>query len=110
VLTLVHFNMPEDPTKRLYMNNMWGGPHAHPYVGDVVNSYNDGPFASGQKGLGPFYEIESLSPAEELQPGDSLEHRHATVHVQADLPTLAKVAKEILGVELDDVRREMLAK
>ena len=50
VLTLVHFNMPEDPTKRLYMNNMWGGPHAHPYIGDVVNSYNDGPPAPGQKG------------------------------------------------------------
>ena len=53
VLTLVHFNMPEDPTKRLYMNNMWGGPHAHPYVGDVVNSYNDGPPAPGKKASAP---------------------------------------------------------
>ena len=110
VLTLVRFNMPEDPTKRLYMNNMWGGPHADPYTGDVVNSYNDGPPEPGKNGLGAFYEIESLSPAEELQPGESLEHRHATIHVQADLPTLVTLAKNVLGVDLGDVRREMLAK
>ena len=67
VLTLVHFSMPADPTQELYMNNQWGGPSAEPYKGDVANSYNDGPPAPGKKGLGPFYEIESLSPAKALE-------------------------------------------
>ena len=70
----------------------------------MVNSYNDGPPAPGKKGLGAFYEIESLSPAEELQPGDRWSIATRPIHIQADLPTLAKLAKEILGVELDDVR------
>jgi hypothetical protein len=110
VLTLVHYNMPEDPTALPYMNNQWGGPHAEPYRGDVVNSYNDGPVAPGKPGLGPFYEIESLSPAKAMAAGESLTHRHRTIHVQADLATLDALAREVLGVDLETVRREMLGK
>ena len=84
VLTLVHFSMPADPTQELYMNNQWGGPSAEPYKGDVANSYNDGPPAPGKKGLGPFYEVESLSPAKPLKTGESLSHQHRTIHIQAD--------------------------
>jgi hypothetical protein len=107
VLTLVHFTMPDDPTQHPYMNNLWQLPQAEPYVGDVANSYNDGPLGPGKKGLGPFYEIESLSPAAALKTGESLTHRHRTIHVQADMPTLVRLAKEVLGVDLDTVRREM---
>ncbi len=110
VLTLVHFTMPDDPAQHPYMNNLWQLPQAEPYVGDVANSYNDGPLGPGKKGLGPFYEIESLSPSAALKPGQSLTHRHRTIHVQADMATLARLAKEVLGVELDTVRKEMLAK
>ncbi len=84
VLTLVHFTMPDDPDRADYMNNMWGVPQPQPYVGDVANSYNDGPPAPGKKGLGAFYEIESLSPARPLATGESLVHRHRTIHIQAD--------------------------
>ncbi len=108
VLTIVNFTMPDDPAQALYMNNQWGGPSPKPYVGDVANSYNDGPPAPGKKGLGPFYEIESLSPAKELKTGESLEHCHRTIHIQADPATLAKLAKEVLGVDLDKVKSEML--
>ena len=108
VLTLVHFSMPADPTKKLYMNNQWGGPAAEPYKGDVVNSYNDGPPAPGKKGLGPFYEVESLSPAKALKTGESLAHQHRTIHIQADSATLADLAKEVLGVDLDKVKSAML--
>ena len=106
VLTLVRFSMPADPAGHHYMNNMWGGPHADPYTGDVANSYNDGPNELGRQ-LGAFYEVESLSPAVALEPGQSLEHRHRTVHVQAGPDTLNRLAREILGVELDTVRKEM---
>jgi hypothetical protein len=108
VLTLVQFSMPKDPTQDLYMNNMWGGPLPNPYVGDVVNSYNDGEPAPGQKGLGPFYEVESLSPAKPLQPGESLSHSQRTIHIKADRAILDGLAKEILGVDLNVVEKEML--
>ena len=110
VLTLVNFSMPADPTKKLYMNNQWGGPSAEPYKGDVVNSYNDGPLAPGKKGLGPFYEVESLSPAKALKTGESLSHQHRTIHIQADPATLADLAKEVLGVDLEKVKNAMLSK
>lgn len=109
VLTLVHFTMPKDPAKVDYMNNMWG-PQEDSYSGDVANAYNDGPPAPGQKGLGAFYEIESLSPAVEMKTGQSLGHSHRTVHVQADPETLAELAKEVLGVDLEAVRKEMFGK
>jgi hypothetical protein len=104
VLTLVSYNMPVDPTKELYMNNAWDLPQPKPYVGDVVNSYNDG------GGFGNMYEIESLSPAKELKTGESIQHCHRTIHIQAEPAVLAQLAKEILGVEWDAVRKEMLGK
>ena len=55
-------------------------------------------------------EIESLSPAAELGTGESLVHYHRTVHVQADAAALTALAREILGVNLDVVRKEMLCK
>jgi len=108
VLTLVHFTMPDDPTAHDYMNNMWELPLAEPYTGDVANAYNDGPNESGEQ-LGAFYEIESLSPAAELQTGESLVHCHRTMHVRADAATLKRLASEVLEVELEAVRKEMLA-
>jgi hypothetical protein len=108
VLTLVHFTMPEDPTGHYYMNNMWGE-QDEPFEGDVANSYNDGPPEPGKKGLGAFYEIESLSPAPVLKSGESLTHHHRTIHIQADLPTLNKLAVQVLGIELETVRKEMLS-
>ncbi len=108
VLTLVHFTMPDDPAQRDYMNNMWGVPQAKPYVGDVANAYNDGPNDLGQQ-MGSFYEIESVSPAPTLKKSESLVHRHRTVHIQADAETLHQLAKDILGVDLDAVRRAMFA-
>lgn len=107
VLTLVHFTMPEDPAQCLYMNNMWGIPQEQPYVGDVVNSYNDGPVGPGKPGLGPFYEIESLSPALELKTGEKLEHSHRTLHIQGDYETLRELASKVLGVDLNVVRQTM---
>lgn len=106
-LTLVSFSMPKDPTKNNYMNNMWGK-QDNSYVGDVANAYNDGPQGPGKPGMGNFYEIESLSPAEELKIGQSLTHQHRTLHVQADYATLKELAKEVLGVDLDVVKKEMV--
>jgi hypothetical protein len=108
VLTLLKFTMPENPVEQMYMNNMWGGPLAQPYVGDVMNSYNDGPSEPGGKGMGAFYELESLSPAKELKTGESIIHKNTTVHIQAAPDTLVQLAREILGVDLEKVRKEMV--
>lgn len=110
VLTLVQFTMPDDPTQHPYMNNMWGVPQAEPYVGDVANTYNDGPAAPGKPGMGNFYEIESVSPAAELKTGDTLAHRHRTLHIQAEPALLRDLAQQVLGVDLNKVRREMLGR
>ena len=95
---------------RLHEQHVGACPQAEPYTGDVANSYNDGPPAPGKKGLGAIYEIESLSPAKPLDTGESLSHRHRTMHVQADPATLARLARLVLGVDLDAVRKEMFAR
>lgn len=110
VLTVVQFTMPDDPAAHDYMNNVWELPQASPYTGDVANSYNDGPPSPGKKGLGAFYEIETLSPAAALDTGQSLTHRHRTLHIQADAATLQELARAILGVDLATVRAEMLSR
>lgn len=100
VLTLILF--PVDPNGR-YVNSKWEL-QKEPYKGDVVNSYNDGPLADGTQ-LGPFYEIESSSAAMELKRGESEEHTQTTCHLQGDYQSLRQLAKQILHVDLDEVRK-----
>ena len=100
ILTLVHFTMPDDPTAYAYLNNGWELPQRQPYVGDVINSYNDGPPEPGKPSLGGFYELESLSPGAQLPTGKSLSHVHSTFHIQGSLPALVQVAKAALGINI----------
>jgi hypothetical protein len=107
VLTLVHFSIPDDPTKYGYVNNRWGKQN-EPYRGDVFNSYNDGPPEPGKTALGGFFELESLSPAAALPTGRAITHRQTTFHVEGDVAELARVAKAVLGVDIkiDEVASE----
>jgi Family of unknown function (DUF6786) len=100
VLTLVQFDRPADA--RDYVNSMWEI-QKEPFAGDVVNSYNDGPSAPGAKPLGPFYELETSSPAAALPAGGSLVHRHRTIHVTGDRAALDTIARKALGVSLDAI-------
>jgi hypothetical protein len=86
-LTLVRFTLPAGAED--YVNSMWEI-QEKPYGGDVVNSYNDGPPAPGAKPLGPFYELETSSPALALKPGESYSHTHTTMHFQGELDGLAR--------------------
>jgi hypothetical protein len=99
VLTLVHFTMPDDPTKYGYVNNNWG-PQKEPYLGDVFNSYNDGPPEPGKPAMGGFFELESLSPGAQLPTGRSIAHTQSTFHIEGDKADLARVAKAALGVDI----------
>ncbi|MBI5385348.1 MAG: hypothetical protein HZA90_11760 [Verrucomicrobia bacterium] len=100
VLTLAQFTMPT--AKHGYVNSMWEI-QKEPFGGDVANSYNDGPPSPGAKPLGPFYELESSSPAAALAPGKSLEHVHRTIHLIGPKAELDAIAKAKLGVGLDEI-------
>ena len=100
VLTLVRFSPLRAGAP--YVNSMWEVQKA-PYGGDVANSYNDGPLATGGQ-LGPFYELESSSPAAALAPGQSVEHRRVTIHLQGPTAALDAVAVKTLGVHLADIK------
>jgi len=86
-----------------YVNSKWEI-QKQPYKGDVINSYNDGPMADGTQ-LGPFYEIESSSSAKELKPGEVQEYKQTTCHFQGNYATLSALAKQLLGVDLEEVKR-----
>jgi hypothetical protein len=101
VLTVVQYNKPGSVED--YVNSMWQL-QDQPYRGDVVNSYNDGPPAPGAKPMGPFYEMETSSPAAALNPGQSILHTHRTFHFQAAEPQLNALARAILGVGLDQIQ------
>lgn len=101
VLTVVQFSQPAKATD--YVNSLWKL-QEKPYSGDAANSYNDGPPAPGAKPLGPFYELESSSPAVELKPDKSLEHLHRTIHLTGDEAELDPVARAVFGVSLADIK------
>ncbi len=97
VLSLVQFDLPAGA--RDYVNSMWEL-QDEPYAGDVINSYNDGAWGEGGVPLGPFYELETSSPAAALAPGEGLSHVHRTVHLAGPRDALDALAGEILGVGL----------
>jgi hypothetical protein len=100
VLTLAQFTF--DASRTDYVNSMWKI-QDDPFAGDVANSYNDGPPEPGKKPLGPFYEIESSSPAAALDPGKTLEHVHRTIHLVGPEKDLDAIAKATLGVGLNEI-------
>jgi hypothetical protein len=95
VLTLVTYTLPAGA--RDYVNSLWEE-QRDPYGGDVVNAYNDGPATPGAAPFGPFYELETSSPALALAPGESAEHVHRTLHFVGAPPELEAVARASLGV------------
>ena len=96
-LTIVKYSKGEQGDS--YVNSKWEM-QREPYKGDVVNAYNDGPPTPGAKPMGPFYELESSSPARELAPGQRISHTQTTIHFQGDSSAIDKIARRVLGVPL----------
>jgi hypothetical protein len=101
VLTIVQYSKPRGALD--YVNSMWEL-QDQPYKGDVVNSYNDGPPEPGAKPLGPFYELETSSPAAALKPGETISHVHRTFHLQGPEADLDQIARTTLGVTIDQIK------
>ncbi len=100
VLTLVQYTRPAGAFG--YVNSMWGI-QREPYKGDVINSYNDGPPAPGKPPLGPFYELETSSPALNLAAGQRYTHVHRTFHLVGPEADLDRIARATLTVGLADL-------
>jgi len=101
VLTIVKYNQPAGTED--YINSMWEL-QEEPFAGDVVNSYNDGSASPEAEPLGPFYELETSSPAAALAPGDSLIHVNTTIHITGPEEGLDDIAKNIFGVSLIKIK------
>ena len=100
-LTILWYSKPDTPCK--YVNSKWGE-QENPLKGDALNSYNDGPVADGSV-MGPFYEIESSSPAALLYSGDSIKHTQRIFHITGDEKLLDKISQNIFNISLVDVKQ-----
>ncbi len=101
VLTLVGYNQQAAPNG--FVNSMWEHQDA-PYSGDVINAYNDGSPAPGEPPLGPFYELETSSPAAELEPGESMRHIQWTLHLVGPEDLLDPIASGVLGAGIGRIK------
>ncbi|HSI75994.1 MAG TPA: DUF6786 family protein [Lunatimonas sp.] len=99
VLTIVQYDKPEE--KSLYMKQIWAI-QDEPYKGDVINSYNDGPLENGDQ-MGPFYELETVSPAAFLEPEQSITHTHRTFHFEGEERQLNVLAEKVFGISLEKI-------
>ena len=99
VLTLLWHSAPDKPGK--YVNSKWGA-QDNPFSGDAVNSYNDGPVDDGSI-MGPFYEIESSSPAAMLPAGGSITHSQRIFHITGDEAKLSLITEKLFGQKLSEI-------
>jgi len=100
VLTVLKCEIPENETN--YVNSAWEM-QKFPYQGDAINSYNDGPLEDGSQ-MGPFYELETSSPALQLKAGESATYKQTTLHFEGSENDLNAICQQIFNVTLADVK------
>jgi len=99
VLTILQIPEPKDTDE--YVNSAWEL-QKNPYSGDALNSYNDGPLEDGSQ-MGPFYELESSSPALALKPGERYNHTQRMYHFKGSKEVLDNISKQLLKVSIDEI-------
>lgn len=100
VLTVLWYSQPESESK--YVNSVWGR-QDDPLSGDVVNSYNDGPADDGTI-MGPFYEIESSSPAAALKAGKSIKHTQRIFHISGKESELNTITEKLFHLSIKEIK------
>ena len=103
VLTLLWFSKPGEAAK--YVNSKWGK-QENSLKGDAVNSYNDGPVADGSI-MGPFYEIESSSPAALLAPGEKITHKQRIFHISGDEAHLSLITEKLFNLPISLIKQAL---
>jgi len=99
-LTVVKFSFNNDTdyvnSHEKFIENQLGG--------DVINVFNDGVW--GDIGpFGPFYELETSSPAKALKVGESMSHTHETYHFEGSKEDLNRISVDVFGVALETVEK-----
>jgi hypothetical protein len=97
-LTITTYEVDKDA---IYLNQEWN-PTKDPLIGDAMNAYNDGPLDDGSI-MGPFLELESVSPAAFLEPNKYMSHKHSVYHFIGEEDALDPIAKKLLGVSIKDI-------
>lgn len=100
VLTILHFDLD---TTAQYLNQEWNTKKPV-FSGDAVNAYNDGPLQDGSQ-MGPFYEMESVSPAAMLKSGASQSHSQSVFHFTGPEKDLDAIAQKLLGISIDKIKQ-----
>jgi hypothetical protein len=100
LLTVLKCEIPEGETD--YVNSAWEI-QDHPFKGDAINSYNDGPLEDGSQ-MGPFYELETSSKALSLKVGESFAHKQTTIHFQGPEEELDQICQKLFNVSLAEVK------
>lgn len=85
-----------------YLEARWSADRG-PFGGEALHLYNDGPPEPGAAPFGPFFELESSSPAAVLAPGESRSHRSTTTLLDGSRAALDELACAHLGVSLADL-------
>ncbi len=99
--TLLFCDIPEGETE--FVNSAWELQNK-PYSGDALNSYNDGPLEDGSI-MGPFYELETSSPALSLAPGEKYNHSQITIHFSGPEDKLDIICRKVIGVGREDIKK-----
>jgi hypothetical protein len=97
-LTITTYDVEKEA---IYLNQEWN-PAKDPLVGDAMNAYNDGPLEDGSI-MGPFLEVESVSPAAFLKPNQSLSHKHTVYHFIGEPDKLTVITEKLLGVSINEI-------
>ncbi len=100
ILTVVKCEVPDGVTD--YVNSAWEL-QEFPFKGDAINSYNDGPLEDGSQ-MGPFYELETSSPALALQPNESAVYKQSTIHFEGTEEELNALCQQLFDVSLEQVK------
>ncbi len=100
VLTVLKCEIPEGVND--YVNSAWEM-QEFPYKGDAINSYNDGPLDDGSQ-MGPFYELETSSPALKLKAGESASYEQITMHFEGSEKDLDEICQQIFKVSLSEIK------
>ncbi|MCB0688425.1 MAG: hypothetical protein KDC53_17925 [Saprospiraceae bacterium] len=101
ILTIVQYQRPAQTDR--YVNSLWEI-QDEPYSGDVVNSYNDGPPEPGKEAMGPFYEIETSSPALALKKGETGIHIQTTYHFEGTEKEMDSLLNKLFGITLSQLK------
>jgi hypothetical protein len=100
ILTVLKCEIPEGVND--YVNSAWEM-QEFPFKGDAINSYNDGPLEDGSQ-MGPFYELETSSPALALKPNETAVYKQSTIHFEGTEEELNAICQQVFGVSLEEVK------